>query len=88
MKTRISSTRAARSFSDILNRVRYRGQTFIVERRGEAVCEISPAKPVTSTVADFVRLIRSVPKPDNEYFEILEELRKSQPRIAPSPWER
>jgi prevent-host-death family protein len=86
MKTRISATEAARSFSDILNRVRYRGETFVIERRGEPICEIVPAK--VSTVSDFVRLIRSIPKPDDEYLDTLEEIRRTQPRVAPSPWER
>jgi len=77
MKTRISSTKAARSFSDVLNRVRYRGETFVVERRGEPICEIVPLQP-TCTVADFVKLMRSLPKPDEEYLDLLEELRRTQ----------
>jgi prevent-host-death family protein len=88
MKTRISSTKAARSFSDLLNRVRYRGETFVVERRGEPICEIVPARPSRSTVADFIKLMRSLPKPDKGYLELLEELRRTQPKVAPSPWER
>ena len=88
MKTRISSTKAARSFSDLLNRVRYRGETFVVERRGEPICEIVPAKLGKSTVADFIKLMRSLPKPDEEYLDLLEERRRTQPKVAPSPWER
>ncbi len=88
MKTRISSTKAARSFSDLLNRVRYRGETFVVERRGEPICEIVPARPGKSTVGDFINLMRSLPKPDGEYLDLLEERRRTQPKVAPSPWER
>ncbi len=88
MKTRISSTKAARSFSDLLNRVRYRGETFVVERRGEPICEIVPAKPARFTVADLVDLLRSIPRPDDEYLDLLDELRRNQPKVAPSPWER
>jgi antitoxin (DNA-binding transcriptional repressor) of toxin-antitoxin stability system len=88
MKTRISSTKAARSFSDIVNRVKYRGESFVVERRGQPLCEIVPVRPAKSTVADFVRLVRSIPKPDEEYLDIVEDLVKNQPKVAPSPWER
>lgn len=88
MKTRISSTKAARSFSDIVNRVRYRGESFVVERRGQPLCEIVPAGAVKSTLRDFVELMRSIPKPDDEYLEVLEEIRRNQPKVAPSPWER
>jgi antitoxin (DNA-binding transcriptional repressor) of toxin-antitoxin stability system len=88
MKTRISATKAARSFSDIVNRVRYRGESFVVERRGQPLCEIVPVRPAKSTVGDFVRLLRSIPKPDKEYLDIVEDLVRNQPRVAPSPWER
>jgi hypothetical protein len=42
LESHISATEAARTFSDILNRVRYRGEAFVVERGGEPVCRISP----------------------------------------------
>src|SRR5687767_13963314 len=35
----ISATRAARSFSELLDRVCYRGESFVIERGGELVCE-------------------------------------------------
>jgi antitoxin (DNA-binding transcriptional repressor) of toxin-antitoxin stability system len=88
MKTRISATHAARTFSDLLNRVRYRGEEFIVERGGEPVCQIVPARPAVRTVADLVQLLRTVPRPDDEYFDILEDITKNQPSLPPSPWPR
>ncbi|MGO8734451.1 MAG: hypothetical protein ACLQVM_16880 [Terriglobia bacterium] len=48
---RISVTRAVRSFAENLNRVKYRGESFIVERKREPVCRIEPIrrrKPVTT----------------------------------------
>jgi antitoxin (DNA-binding transcriptional repressor) of toxin-antitoxin stability system len=88
MKTRISATHAARAFSDLLNRVRYRGEEFIVERGGEPVCQIVPARPAVRTVADLVQLLRTVPRPDDEYIDILEDITKNQPSLPPSPWPR
>lgn len=60
----------------------------MVERRGQPLCEIVPVKLAKSTVADFVRLVRSIPKPDEEYLDIVENLVRNQPKVAPSPWER
>ncbi len=34
---RISATGASRTFSELLNRVRYRGDSFVIERAGEAI---------------------------------------------------
>ena len=88
MESRISATEAARKFSDIVNRVRYRGEEFIVERAGEAVCRIVPALPVKRTLADLVRILESVPKPDPEYWDIVEEVTRNQPKLPRSPWRR
>jgi antitoxin (DNA-binding transcriptional repressor) of toxin-antitoxin stability system len=88
MKTHISATQAVRTFSDILNRVHYRGEEFIVERSGEQICHITPARPVARTVADLVRFLQSIPKPDDEYWETVEDLTKHQPSLPSSPWQR
>jgi antitoxin (DNA-binding transcriptional repressor) of toxin-antitoxin stability system len=45
MKSHISATEAARSFSELINRVHDRGESFVVERGGKPICEIVPAKP-------------------------------------------
>jgi antitoxin (DNA-binding transcriptional repressor) of toxin-antitoxin stability system len=53
---RLSATDAARRFSDLLDQVEYEGQTFVVERRGRAVANISPAAAVSGrAVKDLLR---------------------------------
>ena len=84
----ISSTEASRNFSEILNRVRYRGERFIVERGGESICEIRPAAPPRFTGADLAALLRSLPPVDDDYLNEVEELARSQPLLPESPWER
>jgi len=88
MKSHISATQAVRQFSDLLNRVRYRGEEFVIERGGEPICEIVPARPVMRTVADLVRALRSIPKPDDEYWDNLGDITKHQQSLPPSPWPR
>jgi prevent-host-death family protein len=87
MESRISATEAARNFSDVLNRVRYRGEEFVVERSGEAVCRIVPARPVKRTLADLVRILDAAP-PDPEYWDTVEQITRHQPKLAKSPWRR
>jgi antitoxin (DNA-binding transcriptional repressor) of toxin-antitoxin stability system len=85
---RISSTEAARNFSEILNLVRYRGESFVVERSGEPVCEIRPAAPPPFTAAHLVALLRSLPPVDEDYLAEVEALARNQPLLPESPWER
>ena len=88
MKSRISATEAARSFSELMNRVRYRGESFIVERSGKPICEILPARPPRFSGAELANLLRSLPKPDEEYLALAEELIAKQAIVAKSGWQR
>jgi antitoxin (DNA-binding transcriptional repressor) of toxin-antitoxin stability system len=88
MRSRISATVAARSFSELMNRVRYRGESFIVERGGKPICEILPASPPKFSGAQLVDLLRSLPKPDKEYLAVVEDLTTTQPVVAKSAWQR
>jgi antitoxin (DNA-binding transcriptional repressor) of toxin-antitoxin stability system len=88
MKSRISATDAVRSFSELMNRVRYRGESFIVERGGKPICEILPARPPNFSGAELAKLLRSLPKPDAEYLAILEDLITKQPAAVESGWQR
>lgn len=88
MKSRISATDAVRNFSELMNRVRYRGESFIVERGGKPICEILPARPPQFNGAELAKLLRSLPKPDSEYLAGLEDLITKQPTVAESGWQR
>ena len=85
---RVSSTEASRNFSEILNLVRYRGESFLVERGGEPICEIRPVAPPPFTGADVVALLRSLPPVDEDYLTEVEALTRNQPLLPESPWER
>ena len=87
MKSHISATQAARTFSALLNRVHYRGEEFVVERGGEPVCRIIPVQPAARSLADLVQLLRSIPKPDPGYWDTLEAVTVQQAVLSESPWE-
>ena len=44
MKKVVSVTEAARKFSDILNSIRYRGESYTIVRGGKPVASISPVE--------------------------------------------
>ena len=86
-RRRLSATEASRNFSEILSLVRYRGESFLVERGGEPACEIKPAKPSRFTVADLAELMSHLPPIDEDYLRTVEESFHSQPLPPASPWE-
>ena len=51
MTHRISATELARRLGDVLGRIRYRGESFIVERNGKPVARIGPLASVGATTA-------------------------------------
>ncbi len=69
---RLTATEAARRFSELLDAVERRGETFIVARHGRAVAQIGPA-----AVADgkTVKAILRTNPPDPEWASELRALR-------------
>ena len=88
MKLRISATETARRFSELMNRVRYRGESFVVERGGKPICEILPVQPPKFTGRELADLLRSLPKPDEGYLALVENLMANQSTVAESRWPR
>jgi antitoxin (DNA-binding transcriptional repressor) of toxin-antitoxin stability system len=87
--THVSATEAVRTFSDLLNRIRYRAEEFVVERAGEPVCRMTPAAPAKRlTLRDLASLLREIPKPDADYASDVRRATRSQGRLPRSPWGR
>lgn len=85
----ISATEAARNFSELLNRVRYQRRSYLVERGGEAVCEIRPVyHPGGFTGADLGRLLGRLPGAPTDYLEAVESAIERQPAAEEGPWPR
>lgn len=62
MESHISATDLARRLGDILGRIRYRGESFIVERNGKPVARIGPVA---------ARARRDVPQLGSEVAEVM-----------------
>jgi len=86
---KISAAKAARNFSEILNRVKYRGESFVVERNHEPVCRIEPIKgrkPVTTD--NFAEWWNGLPRPDDKFADDLEETHNMFRYVLKSPRKR
>jgi antitoxin (DNA-binding transcriptional repressor) of toxin-antitoxin stability system len=89
MSTRVSATEAVRTFSDLLNRIRYRGEEFVVERAGEPVCRMMPAAlPRSLTLKELASVLREIPEIDARYAADVRHATRRQGRLPRSPWGR
>ncbi len=91
MKHTISVTEAARNFADIVSRVFYRGERFVLERGGKPVARLIPV-PRGGRLGDLPGLLEAVPRLSIEDAEALgrdvHEARESLPELSDEdPWE-
>jgi antitoxin (DNA-binding transcriptional repressor) of toxin-antitoxin stability system len=86
METRITATELARNLSDILNRVRYKGETFVIERNGEVLGNLTPTEELPSyTAADFVRDFGELKMPAH-LGETIARARTALGPLPENPW--
>jgi len=89
MATKVSATEAVRTFSDLLNRIRYRGEEFVVERGGQPVCRMTPAvQPSRLSLRDLASLLREIPSADTDFASEVRRAARKQGRLPPPPWGR
>ena len=87
MEHRISATELARTLGDVLARVRYRGDTFLVERNDDPVARVSPvADGSPTTLAEALAAWRAAGPPDPEFADAL-ELVNNLDWPPDDPWE-
>lgn len=82
----VTATEAGRNFSDLLNRVRYRGESFDVVRGGEVVARLVPATAKRATVGALFALVREFGPVDDSFATDLEEIQNSQLPAPVDPW--
>jgi antitoxin (DNA-binding transcriptional repressor) of toxin-antitoxin stability system len=75
MEKVISATALARRLGDVLGRIRYRGESFVIERNGVAVARLIPAGiDQHAAVAEALRRWREAAEPDPEFASDLERI--------------
>ena len=87
MTERISATALARQVGDLLGRIRYRGESFVIERDGVAVARLGPAGPsAAEPLSAALNAWLSVGDLDPEFADALEAVAAAD-RLPVSPWE-
>jgi prevent-host-death family protein len=86
----LTVTEAARNFSDLVNRVRYRGQSATLTKNGRAVARLVPVEPPSITGAELFRRWKPgshlTPKEADDFAREIEEGRRFfKPYV--SPWD-
>jgi antitoxin (DNA-binding transcriptional repressor) of toxin-antitoxin stability system len=91
--TGITSTEAARGFSELLNGIRYRGERYIILRGGKPVATMGPVEgaAVARTLGEIPGLLRNLPRidPEDTAFgaDVAEACRIQPPLPATAPWD-
>jgi prevent-host-death family protein len=86
MEHRIAATELARRLGDILGRVRYRGESFVVERSGTPVARLVPlSNSPGATLGDALAAWRDAGDPEPAFAEDLERV-GSADRAPASAW--
>ena len=78
----LTATEAARRFSELLDAIEERGESFLVVRRGRTIARIAPAAAANGSTVK--RVLRSTP-PDRVWLDELRELRAGL-AVEDSPW--
>ena len=87
MKNVVSATTFARQVGDILGRVRYRGESFVIERNGTAVARLEPVEqPRGGTLAEAMRGWREAAAPEPEFADALEKV-NSADHVPGNAWD-
>jgi len=80
MEKHISATDAVREFSELLNRVKFRGERYIIERTGKPMARIEPTdpSPKRKTLSDLGRLLDALPRLGDELESFAEDIEVTQ----------
>ena len=92
MKTELTTTEFARNHAEYLNRVAYRGESFVITRGKRQIAEVRPVqKPVM--LHDLSQILDSLPRLSrddlDEFERDIETARRQLPALPmDDPWDR
>lgn len=87
METTITATQLAKGLSEVLNRVKYRGERFVVQRNGEIVAVIEPANTKPGiTVSEFIARVGDLKMPGDGFADALEAIQAEQGLAEMPEW--
>ena len=87
MSKTITATHLARNLSDILNRVQYQNEEFVIQKNGKTIAKIlSPNTERTTTAKEFADAMKGHKWPDPDFADDLEEIQQNQPPMQVTDW--
>jgi len=86
MEKTISATEAVRKFSEILNSIKYKGESYTIVRGGKKVASLSPVElPLKErSLGELITLLKNIPRLGDEiesFERDLKEILEYQPGI-------
>ncbi len=89
MERTISAAQLATNITDIMNRVRYQSEQFIIEQDGEPIAALTPTPSPrkTTTFQELADALRDIPSPDPGFADDVEAIQRSQPPAWDSTWD-
>jgi antitoxin (DNA-binding transcriptional repressor) of toxin-antitoxin stability system len=88
--TFVTATQLAKNLLDTLNRVKYQGEHFVVQRDGETIATLAPPPPVKSiTLGELLDALRALPPLDDGWVADMEAVLAARPVLNPedyNPW--
>ena len=86
MEISISATELARRLGDVLGRIRYRGDSFLVKRNGEPIARITPlVNRATGSVLEALQAWREAAPHDPDLADDLDRVNRAD-RPPRNPW--
>ncbi len=86
MKSTVTSTELARNLGDVLARVRYRRESFVIERNGTPVARLIPIEGDAPTLVEAVMAWTTAAPHDAGFADDLERVNAAdQPPV--NPWD-
>ncbi len=87
MDNSITATELGKNLSDVLNRVRYRGERFTVARNGEPIAIVGPAGAAQHiTLHELAAQMGDVPLPDAGFGNDVDAMRQTLVGQEPPTW--
>ena len=83
----ISAAELAKHLSDVLNRVHYRREQFVIERNGDPVASLGPVpSPIGLSIRELTERLGSLILPGDGFADDLEAVQAAQPKFGtPKP---
>jgi antitoxin (DNA-binding transcriptional repressor) of toxin-antitoxin stability system len=87
MESTITATQLAKSLSDVLNRVKYRGERFVIQRNGETIAVVAPADPRPGiTIGELIARVGDLEMPGGGFADNLEAVQAEQGLAEITEW--